>query len=292
MSTVLVTGVNGFIGSHLASNLARRGHRVVGSTSSEAGLQVDTPGVDHKIVLRLGSAFDTRIMQGIDTVIHCAWDLRPDAMRTNIDGTKRLLDLAEQQGVAHQVFISSYSAHAAAVSDYGRAKRVVQMHCLDRGHAAVRPGLVIGAGGMFQRMFDTVARHRVVPLVDGGRARVPFIGLEDLQLCLAVIVERRLTGLFTLFSPCRVTLKGLMLAMRDAAGRRTLLISLPAGALLGPLWLMGKLGVPLPVGVDSVRGLGANVNVDDPSDLPAFVPRPHALAGLVRGAARAAPSAR
>ena len=187
--------------------------------------------------------------------------------------------MAEQEGVPHQIFISSYSAHVAAVSDYGRAKLAVQTHCLERGHAVVRPGLVIGAGGMFQRMSDTVARHRVVPLVDGGRARVPFIGLEDLQLSMATIVERRLTGLFALFSPCRITLKGLMLEIRGAARRRTLLIPVPSGVLLGPVWLMGKLGVTLPIGVDSLRGLRANLNVEDPSDLPTFVPRPLTLAG-------------
>jgi nucleoside-diphosphate-sugar epimerase len=292
MTTVLITGVNGFIGSHLAADLAKRGYRIVGSTSSEARLRVDTPNVDHKVVLRLGGPCDVRILQGIDAVIHCAWDLRPGAGQVNIDGTKRLLEAAEQGRVPHQVFISSYSAHDSAVSDYGRAKLVVQKHCLEHGHAVVRPGLVIGPGGMFQRMSDTVARHRVVPLVDGGRAMVPFIGLEDLQLSLATIVERRLTGLFALFSPDRITLKELMLEIRAAAGRRTLLIPVPSGLLLGPVWLMGKLGVTLPIGVDSLKGLHANLKVEDPSDLPTFVPRPLTLASTVRAAALAAPAAR
>jgi len=284
MSTVLITGVNGFIGSHLAAHLAKCGHRVVGSTSSEAGLRIATPGVAHKAVLRLGGPCDAGILRGIDVVIHCAWDLRPGAIQANIDGTKQLLEVAEQAGVPYQLFLSSYSAHPLAVSAYGGAKLVVQEECLRRGLAAVRPGLVVGAGGLFQRISDTVARHLVVPLVDSGRARVPIIAVADLRRALADIMERRLTGLFSLFNPDLITLKALMLEIRAAARRRTLLIPVPSRLLLGSLWLMSKVGITPPINVDSLRGLQANLYVKDRSDLPAFVPRPLTLAEMVRAA--------
>jgi nucleoside-diphosphate-sugar epimerase len=284
MSTVLITGVNGFIGSHLAAHLAKCGHRIVGSTSSEAGLRIATPGVAHKVVLRLGGPCDAGILRGIDVVIHCAWDLRQGAIQANIDGTKQLLEVAEQAGVPYQLFLSSYSAHPLAVSAYGGAKLVVQEECLRRGLAAVRPGLVVGAGGLFQRISDIVARHLVVPLVDSGRARVPIIAVADLRRALADIMERRLTGLFSLFNPDLITLKALMLEIRAAARRRTLLIPVPSRLLLGSLWLMSKVRITPPINVDSLRGLQANLYVKDRSDLPAFVPRPLTLAEMVRAA--------
>jgi nucleoside-diphosphate-sugar epimerase len=292
MKTVLITGVNGFIGSHLAEDLAKRGHRVVGSTSHEAGLRVATPGVEHKVVLPLGGPWDPGIVRGVEAVIHSAWDVHAGAVRDNIAGTRRLVEAAEAAGAAHQVFISTYSAHRAAVSDYGKSKLEVQEYVLARGHAAVRPGLVIGPGGMFQRLADTLARHRVIPLVDGGRGKAPIIAIADFLQALAVIVERRLTGLFNLYNPDVVTLKDVMLEIRTAARRHSLLVPVPSGLLLGPVWLLGRLRVHLPITVDNLRGLRANVNVQERSDLPTFVPRPLSLAEMVRAASSGAPASR
>jgi NADH dehydrogenase len=282
MSTILITGVNGYIGSHLATHLAGRGHRIVGSTRHAAGLRVATPGVARKVVFGLDGPCDEDIVRGVDVVIHCGWDARPGATRANIEGTRRLLEVAEGAGVPYQVFLTSYSAHPLAASEYGRAKLVVQEECLRRGLTVVRPGLVVGAGGLFQRMSDTVTRHLVVPLVDGGRHEVPIVAIEDLQRALAEIIERRLTGLFSLFNPDMITLKALMLEIRAAARRRTLLISVPSRLLLGPLWLMDKVGITPPINVDSLRGLRANIHARYRSDLPTFVPRPLSLAEMVR----------
>lgn len=292
MRTVLITGVTGFIGSHLAAELARRGFRVVGSTSSEAGLRAATPGVEQKVVLRLGAPCDEGWLRGVDAVIHCAWDLRPGAVPDNIAGTSRLVTAAEEAGVAHQVFMSTYSAHPAAAGDYGKSKLAVQRHMLERGHAAVRPGLVIGPGGMFQRLADTLAAHRVVPLVDGGRGRVPIVAIADFQCAFASIIEHERAGLLNLFNPALVTLKDLMLEIRSAARRKPLLVPIPSRLLLGPLWLLDRMGIRAPIDADNLRGLRSNFGLEDRSDLPAFVPRPLTLAEMVRAASHAGREAR
>lgn len=291
MSTIFITGVNGFIGSHLATHLAGRGHQVLGSTSHETGLRIATPGVREKVVLRLGGPCDAAELRGTDIVIHCAWDSRRGAMPVNVDGTRQVLEAAERAGVRYQLFVSSYSAHPSAVSDYGRAKFVVQEECRRRGVTVVRPGLVVGAGGLFQRMSEALARHRVVPLLDGGRPRVPIIAIGDLQRALTDIIGRRLPGLFSLFNPDLVTLKALMLEMQAIAGRRTLLIPVPSRLFLGLLWLMARVGITPPVSDENVRGLRANLHVRDRSDLLTFVPQPLALAEMVRASSVSATSA-
>jgi nucleoside-diphosphate-sugar epimerase len=284
MKTVLITGVTGFLGSQLAADLTRRGFRVIGSTSGEAGLRVAMPGVDVMVVMRLDGALDRRIVRGIDTVIHCAWDLRPGAMRPNIAGTERLVRAAEGEGVTHQLFLSTYSAHQAAVTEYGRGKLAAQQYVLDRGHAVVRLGIVVGPGGIFRRMAGTLGRHRVIPLVDGGRTKVPVIALTDFLQAAGEIVERRLTGLFNLFNPELVPLRALTLEILAVYGRRALLVPVPSGLLLGPLWLLEKAGIALPINLDNLKGLRANVNVKDRPDLPAFVPDPLTLPEMVLAA--------
>jgi nucleoside-diphosphate-sugar epimerase len=287
MSVVLVTGVTGFVGSHLAAELSRRGHRVIGSTSSGAGLRSETPGVDRKVVLRLGDEVDQSIGQGIDAVIHCAWDLRPGSERANVGGTARLADAMQHGGVAHQLFISSYSAHAAAVTEYGKDKLTVQQDMLDRGYTAARLGVTIGPGGIYQRMTEVLTRHRVIPLIDGGRGPVPIIAIADLARAVATIVERRLTGVFNLFNPEFVPLRDVLNEMLAHAQRRVLLVPMPAGLVLVPLWLARKIGLNLPVHIDNVRALRANRGFQEHSDLPAFVSPPMTLTEMVRAAAAA-----
>jgi nucleoside-diphosphate-sugar epimerase len=285
MSTVLVTGVTGFVGGRLAAELSRRGHRVMGSTSAEAGLRAPTAGVVEKVMLRLGDTVDTAILRAVDAVVHCAWDLRPGGGETSAVGTERLAEACRTVGVRHQLFISSYSAHHAAVTEYGRAKLAVQTYMIQRGHAAARLGVVVGPGGIYRRMAETLARHRFVPLVDGGRASVPIIAITDLDVALAAIVERRLAGAFNLFNPELVPLHDLLFEIRRLTGSRALLVPVPARLLLGPLWLAAKVGVKLPLDADNIRAMRANLGVRDGSDLPAFVPRPMGLTAMVQAAA-------
>jgi nucleoside-diphosphate-sugar epimerase len=284
MSTVLITGVTGFLGSQLAADLARRGFTVIGSTSGEAGLRVPTPGAERKMVLRLGRPFDPALIQGVNTLIHCAWDLRRGTIVQNVEGTRQLVEAAERAGVAHQVFVSTYSAHPAAVTEYGRGKLAAEQCVLERGHAVLRLGLVIGPGGIFRRLSDMLARHRVVPLVGGRRSKAPVIALSDLLHAVGVIVEQRLTGVFNLFNPGLVTLEALALEILAESRSRAMLVPVPSSLVLAPLWLLEKVGVSLPINLDNVRGLRANLKAQDRSDLPAFVPRPLALAEMVRAA--------
>src|SRR5262245_62631274 len=130
MKTVLITGVEGFIGSHLAAHLAARGFRVSGSTSREEALRRATPGVARKVLLRLGGPCAPDGLAGADTVIHSAWDLRRGTADDNIAGTERLVEAAKAAGATHQIFISTYSAHAGAVTEYGKSKLTVQQYML------------------------------------------------------------------------------------------------------------------------------------------------------------------
>jgi len=174
------------------------------------------------------------------------------------------------------------------VTEYGRGKLAAQQQMLGRGHAAARLGLVIGPGGLYRRMVETLTRHRVAPLVDGGRDPVPIIAIADLAQAVALIVERRLPGLFNLFNPDRVPLRDVLREIRAGAGRRTRLVPVPSRLLLLPVWLAAKAGIRLPRDADNLRALRANAGLRDRSDLPAFVPQPLSLGAMVRAAARGA----
>jgi dihydroflavonol-4-reductase len=111
---VFVTGATGFVGSHVAQELSRHGadlRILIRSSSNLAnleGLPAETVVGDLLQVDALRSA-----VSGCDAVMHVAADYRlwvtdPEKMNaTNVTGTRELLRLAREQGVARVVYTSS-----------------------------------------------------------------------------------------------------------------------------------------------------------------------------------------
>lgn len=117
MSTALVTGATGFVGSNLVAALAERGWRVrvlLRSTSSRAALE----GLAYEEVL--GDVLDAesvaRAMAGVERVFHVAavahyWRTSAAHMyRVNVEGTRIVMAAALRAGVARVVHCSSCAA--------------------------------------------------------------------------------------------------------------------------------------------------------------------------------------
>jgi nucleoside-diphosphate-sugar epimerase len=122
MAHYLVTGGAGFIGSHLAEELVRRGHRVRVADSLITGKRSNLAHVGNVEFLQ-GDLADpdvaTRAAQGVDYVLHQA--AIPSVPRSvkdpitsnkaNVDATLNILVAAREAGVRRVVFAGSSSAY-------------------------------------------------------------------------------------------------------------------------------------------------------------------------------------
>ena len=109
-----VTGATGFLGSHVARVLSDRGAdlrllvRPASNLKNLEGLKAETATGDLRDALALEKA-----MSGCDTVFHVAADYRlwvrdPNEMyRSNVDGTRAILEAARKNGVQRVVYTSS-----------------------------------------------------------------------------------------------------------------------------------------------------------------------------------------
>jgi dihydroflavonol-4-reductase len=109
-----VTGATGFLGSHVSRVLADQGadlRLLVRSTSNLRnleGLKAETATGD----LRDAGSLE-KAMSGCDTVFHVAADYRlwvrdpAEMYRSNVDGTRAILDAARKNGVRRMVYTSS-----------------------------------------------------------------------------------------------------------------------------------------------------------------------------------------
>jgi len=111
---VFLTGATGFVGHHVARELAAQGaslRLLVRKTSNLANLE-GIPGETH-----IGDLSDPESIKpalvGCDALMHVAADYRlwipdPKAMyRANVDGTRELLHLAQEAGIPRVVYTSS-----------------------------------------------------------------------------------------------------------------------------------------------------------------------------------------
>ena len=153
MSQYLVTGGAGFIGSHLAEELVRRGHRVRVldnlSTGKRRNLE-HIPGIDFIEGDLADPDACTRAVQGVDYVLHqAAIPSVPRSVkdpvtsnRSNIDGSLNILVAARDAGVRRLVYAGSSSAYGdtptlpkredmptSPLSPYALQKLVAEQYC-------------------------------------------------------------------------------------------------------------------------------------------------------------------
>ena len=153
MTSYLVTGGAGFIGSHLTEELVRRGHRVRVADSLITGKKQniqDIPGVEFLQGDLADMPFAQRVVEGIDYVLHqAAIPSVPRSVkdpvtsnRANIDASINILVAARDAGVKRLVYAGSSSAYGDTptlpkredmatnpLSPYALQKLVAEQYC-------------------------------------------------------------------------------------------------------------------------------------------------------------------
>src|SRR6266699_5431539 len=156
-----VTGATGFLGSHVARVLADQGAhlrllvRPTSNLKNLEGLKAETATGDLRDAASLEKA-----MSGCDTVFHVAADYRlwvrdPNEMyRSNVEGTRSLLEAARKNGVRRVVYTSSvatigftrngYPANedspvslADMIGHYKRSKFMAEQLALEAGRSGL-----------------------------------------------------------------------------------------------------------------------------------------------------------
>jgi UDP-glucose 4-epimerase len=121
MTTVLVTGAFGNVGSHTVPELNRRGHRVrtLSRLTTEGRKAAGRLGVETFWGDIADPAVTARAVAGVDTVIHLAAMIPPaadehpeEARKTNVDGTAAVIAACQAQPVPPRLlFTSTFDVH-------------------------------------------------------------------------------------------------------------------------------------------------------------------------------------
>jgi nucleoside-diphosphate-sugar epimerase len=270
---LFITGINGFIGSHLAEFFLARGHAVAGAARQAERARNLAPLRGSQVFpFALGETPRTCMFEGCDTAIHCAHDFTRGSLELNASATKALYRAACEAGVLRQVYVSSFSARPDAIGEYGRTKYLLEQFFLESGQTVIRPGLVIGGQGLFFRSVQAMLRTPVVPLLDRGQDLLPVIAVSDLLTAVQVIIERRGPGAYNLFHPEQITLRRMLDTVNRAAGHKAWYVPINATMAIFALGALRRIGLRLPVDIDNLRALRQNQTTIHHTHLPELLP--------------------
>ena len=207
---IFLTGATGFLGSHVARVLAEQGAdlrllvRPTSNLKNIEGLKAETVVGDLRDPASLEKA-----MSGCDTVFHVAADYRlwvtdPNEMyRSNVEGTRAVLEAARKNGVRAVVYTSSVAtigftqngqpadedspvSLAVMIGHYKRSKFMAEQLALEAGRSGMRVVTVNPTTPIGERDIKPTPTGRIV--VDFLKKKFPAyvetgLNLVDVREC-------------------------------------------------------------------------------------------------------------
>jgi len=251
-----ITGINGFIGSNLASRLLQQGQQVSGLVRKTSDLSF-LEGLSVKLFF--GDLLNRPILdkgtEGVDVVYHVAglasdWGPIEEFRKINVEGTKNLLESSLKSGVKRFIFISSTAVHgfggfrdANEESEMGdtffpycitkrEAEELVNRYHRERGLPTliIRPGNVFGPKDrtIFIKMAELLDKRQMV-YINGGRALTCPTYIDNLIDAILLAVSRKDTigETFIITDGLEITWKEYIDKIAEKLGVKRPLISIP-----------------------------------------------------------------
>jgi len=295
MSTVLVTGASGFVGSHVLPELLGAGHRVVALVRSpkagEAVLRRLPAALAAGVELRTGDVMEPATLRpalaGVAAVVHLValardWNGGKDLLRVNLGGTRDVIAAMQEAGVRRLVHLGALGVADREELHYGKSKARAEAAVRDSGldWTVLKPSLLFGPrDGFFNIVADLVrVPTPLVPVPGDGKSRFQPIHVGDVALCARLALERPATigQAFELGGPRTWTYREITREVARAIGKRRLIVPLPIPLIRLAAGMMEALHLRFfPVATDQLRQLALdNVGpLDGVHRAFGFVPR-------------------
>ncbi len=230
---VVVTGATGLTGGAIAGELIRRGHHVMGTVRPESHVAALAPSGAEAVSVDLSRPGSlASALRRADALVHVAGILFGESVA--------------QAGLAHLSRVVVMSTAAV----YSRSQRSRPLYVRNedslRGAAPdalfVRPTMIYGSprDRNVHRVILFARRWRILPLPDGGGARIQPIHYADLAAATASLLETDATGVVDAGGPEAITLAAAARAIVDALAMPVLLVPVPVAAALPLARLMDR----------------------------------------------------
>lgn len=307
---VLVTGGAGFLGINLIRYLLNKNADVISFDITE----FDYGDCKNKIKVITGDIRNkdlvNQVVKGIDVVIHTAAALplyTPEEIySTDIDGTRNLLEAAEQYKTKRFIHVSSTAVYGIpdhhplfendkldGVGPYGIAKVEAENVCLsfrEKGMCVpiLRPKSFIGPErlGVFALFYDWAKDGKNFPMIGSGKNKYQLLDVEDLcesiWQCI-VLDERIVNDTFNIGAKEFTSMKEDYQSVLDQAGFGKKIIGLPEKPIIWTLKILEAMKLsPLYKWVYETASKDSFVSIEKAEKILGFKPKYSNKDALVR----------
>lgn len=253
-----VTGVTGYLGAHIARKLEEKGWEVI-----ELGRKSSSNTSRKFIYWSLRDPLEPNALEGVDILIHCAWDFFTDSLdkslMTNVKGSIDLINHAVKVNIK-VIFISTVSAFEGSNTVYGRSKLEVESFLLQQKGIVVRPALIWGAslGGMIESLSKVIKIAPVIP-VPGAFQSFYTCHIDDLTSLIIFLCDYKPAPLedmlITAASPVPISFLDLMKILSNRTRKKRIYLPIPWKPLYCLLKCLEYLGLHSRFSSDSLLSL-------------------------------------
>jgi uncharacterized protein YbjT (DUF2867 family) len=274
MSTILLTGASGFVGSHTVPTLIAAGHRVVAlartPTAGETVLGRLPAAQRGGVEIRIGDVTRPQTLgpalAGVDAVVHLVAIPRDfnggaDLRLVNTEGTRALVVAMRTAGVRRLVHMGALGVTDDPALHYASSKAKAEelVRASDLAWTVLKPSLQFGEGDGFFNIVASLVRISpgIVPVPGDGSARFQPIHVGD----VATVIVRSLAdpttlgGTFELGGPRYWTYREITREVISALGKRRAIVPMPIPLIRLVAGTAERLRIPFPVATDQLRQL-------------------------------------
>jgi len=295
MSTILVTGASGFVGSHVVPAVLDAGHRVVAlARTQETGASVigrlpaeQRPNVEIRIGDLTRPETVAPALAGVDAVVHLVAiprDLNGGAelRLVNTEGTRALVVAMGAARVRRLVHMGAMGVvddpNLHYASSKARAEALVRESDLD--WTILKPSLQFGEGDGFFNILAGLVRTSpgIVPVPGSGAARFQPIHAGDVAAVTVRALDDPATigEAFELGGPRYWTYREITREVLTALGKKRVIVPMPVILIRLVAGTAELVHIPFPVATDQLRQLRLD-NIGPLDLIPSrfgFQPRP------------------